>query len=363
VAYYLKLYLLQVLAIIILFLSPSLTEANIGKISQQTGPTEIVRNNKSQPSAVNSTVQMSDTIVTAKSNVLLDFEDNTQVKMTEHSKLLIDEFVYDPNKGTGKLGLKVALGTARYASGQIAKNNPQTVNVKTPTATIAVRGTDFSMTVDELGRSLVILLPSCDDKGCVTGAITVSNESGTVLLDIAYQATLVSSLQTPPTEPKVINVDQTNINNLLIVAPPIKTEEVEIRTQTTLDINYLNQDLLKYSELDKNYLENIKELDLNLLDNEFLGNMLDISLAEMMANQVELNQINELLPKFNAINGIKYFFNDDKSKITLTKNLSHIAQVTTSTEQNSQINIIQDGVSVQQQINQGGTTSITIIQK
>ena len=306
---------------------------------------------------------MSDTIVTAKSNVLLDFEDNTQVKMTEHSKLLIDEFVYDPNKGTGKLGLKVALGTARYASGQIAKNNPQTVNVKTPTATIAVRGTDFSMTVDELGRSLVILLPSCDDKGCVTGAITVSNESGTVLLDIAYQATLVSSLQTPPTEPKVINVDQTNINNLLIVAPPIKTEEVEIRTQTTLDINYLNQDLLKYSELDKNYLENIKELDLNLLDNEFLGNMLDISLAEMMANQVELNQINELLPKFNAINGIKYFFNDDKSKITLTKNLSHIAQVTTSTEQNSQINIIQDGVSVQQQINQGGTTSITIIQK
>jgi hypothetical protein len=306
---------------------------------------------------------MSDTIVTAKSNVLLDFEDNTQVKMTEHSKLLIDEFVYDPNKGTGKLGLKVALGTARYASGQIAKNNPQTVNVKTPTATIAVRGTDFSMTVDELGRSLVILLPSCDDKGCVTGAITVSNESGTVLLDIAYQATLVSSLQTPPTEPKVINVDQTNINNLLIVAPPIKTEEVEIRTQTTLDINYLNQDLLKYSELDKNYLENIKELDLNLLDNEFLGNMLDISLAEMMANQVELNQINELLPKFNAINGIKYFFNDDRSKITLTKNLSHIAQVTTSTEQNSQINIIQDGVSVQQQINQGGTTSITIIQK
>jgi len=306
---------------------------------------------------------MSDTIVTAKSNVLLDFEDNTQVKMTEHSKLLIDEFVYDPNKGTGKLGLKVALGTARYASGQIAKNNPQTVNVKTPTATIAVRGTDFSMTVDELGRSLVILLPSCDDKGCVTGAITVSNESGTVLLDIAYQATLVSSLQTPPTEPKVINVDQTNINNLLIVAPPIKTEEVEIRTQTTLDINYLNQDLLKYSELDKNYLENVKELDLNLLDNEFLGNMLDISLAEMMANQVELNQINELLPKFNAINGIKYFFNDDRSKITLTKNLSHIAQVTTNTEQNSQINIIQDGVSVQQQINQGGTTSVTIIQK
>lgn len=305
---------------------------------------------------------MADTIVTAKSNVLLDFEDKTQVKMTEHSKLLIDEFVYDPAKGTGKLGLKVALGTARYASGQIAKNNPQTVNVKTPTATIAVRGTDFSMTVDELGRSLVILLPSCDDKGCVTGAISVSNESGTVILDIAYQATLVNSTQTPPTEPKIINIDQTNINNMLIVAPPIKTEEVEIRTQTSLDINYLNQDLLKFDELDKNYLENIRELDLNLLDNDFLVNLLDVSLAQLLANQVELNQINELLPRYNAINGIKYFFNDDKSKITLTRNLSHIAEVTFSTEQDAQLNIIQDGVRTQQQINQGGTTSITIIQ-
>lgn len=305
---------------------------------------------------------MNDTIVTAKSNVLLDFEDNTQVKMTEHSKLLIDEFVYDPKKGTGKLGLKVALGTARYASGQIAKNNPQTVNVKTPTATIAVRGTDFSMTVDELGRSLIILLPSCDDKGCVTGAISVSNESGTVILDVAYQATVVSSLQTSPTEPKVINIDQAHINNMLIIAPPIKTEEVELRTQTTMDVNYLNQDLLKYDELDKNYLEDVKELDINLLDNDLLVNMLDISLAQMIANQIELKEINELLPKYNAINGIKYFFNDDKSKITLIRNLDQVAQVTVSTQQDSQLNIIQDGISTQQQVNQGGSTSITIIQ-
>lgn len=340
----------------------SQTEASIGKITQQTGPTEIVRNNKSQPSLVNSPVQMNDTIVTAKSNVLLDFEDKTQVKMTEHSKLLIDEFVFDPNKGTGKLGLKVALGTARYASGQIAKNNPQTVNVKTPTATIAVRGTDFSMTVDELGRSLVILLPSCDTSGCITGAISVSNESGTVILDVAYQATLVSTLQTPPTEPKIINIDQLNINNMLIVAPPIKTEEVELRTQNALDINYLNQDMLKYDEIDKNYLEDVKELDLNLLDNDLLVNMLDLSLAEMTANQVELNQINELLPRYNAISGIKYFLNEDKSKITLTRNLSQIAQVTVSTEQDAQLNIIQDGIRTQQQVNQGGSTSITIIQ-
>ena len=89
----------------------------------------------------------------------------TRVDVTEHSKLVIDEFVYDPNKKTGKLSLKASLGTVRYASGQIAKNNPTSIKITTPTATIGVRGTDFSMTVDELGSSTIILLPSCDING------------------------------------------------------------------------------------------------------------------------------------------------------------------------------------------------------
>lgn len=303
---------------------------------------------------------MNDTVVTSKSSALLGFEDNTQVKMTEHSKLVIDDFVYDPNKGAGSLGVRVALGTARYASGQIAKNNPQSVNIKTPTATIAVRGTDFSMTVDELGRSLVILLPSCDDKGCVTGAIQVSNEAGSVFLDVAYQATLVTSLQQQPSEPKIINIDQTNIDNLLIVSPPIKTEDVMVRQQTQLDINYLNKDLLKFDELDKNYLEDFRELDINMLDNDFLINLLD--LAQLSLNQNPLDEVTSLLPKYNAINNIKYFFNEDKSKITLLRHLDHTAQVTVNTDQDSQLNIIQDGIRVSQAVNKSGTTSITIIQ-
>ena len=45
------------------------------------------------------------------------------------------------------------LGTVRYASGQIAKDFRENVTIKTPTATIGVRGTDFAMIVDELGGS------------------------------------------------------------------------------------------------------------------------------------------------------------------------------------------------------------------
>jgi hypothetical protein len=118
--------------IILLLLSPT-SHSSVGKITEQSGPTEIVRSKKSIESKVNASVEMNDTIVTAKSRAQITFEDNTTVKITEQSKLVIDDFVYDPKKGSGKVAMKVVLGTARYASGQIAKNNPQQVDIKTPT--------------------------------------------------------------------------------------------------------------------------------------------------------------------------------------------------------------------------------------
>ena len=308
---------------------------------------------------------MNDTIVTAKSKAHLLFEDNTSVKITEQSKLIIDDFVYDPKKGTGKLALKVALGTARYASGQIAKTNPQSVNVQTPTATIAVRGTDFSMTVDELGRSLVMLLPSCDNKGCVTGAITVSNEAGTVFMDTAYQATLVTSTTSRPTSPIIVQVDQNNINNLLIISPPVKTQDVDMQSanNNVLDFNYLNQDLLKYNKLDEDELKKFKELDINYLDNNALINMLDLSNQQLFASQDQLSALNKILPNYSELTGIRYYYNEDSSKITLTRVFNHTTMVTVDVDQSATLNIIQDGVQVTQKVNTGGTTAITIIQK
>ena len=71
-----------------------------------------------------------DTAVTARGRMQIDFIDETRVDITEHSRLLIDEFVYDPGAGKASLGLKASLGTVRYASGQIAKNFKQNVKIK-----------------------------------------------------------------------------------------------------------------------------------------------------------------------------------------------------------------------------------------
>ncbi len=294
-----------VLVTTLLLLSPINSIAGIGKVTEQTGPTEILRNKKSISSSLNTGVEMNDTVSTAKAKAELTFEDKTTVKLTEHSKLVIDDFVYDPKKGSGKLALNMALGTARYASGQIAKNNPQQVAIKTPTANIAVRGTDFSMTVDELGRSLVMLLPSCDAKGCVTGAIEVSNLAGVVLLDVPYQATLVSSLNSPPSQPVVVKLDQANINNMLIVSrPPEVQDETQAGTakkeKNLLDFNALDVDLLKFTTLDENKLDDNKALDRNDLNTDLLDfyaqNELDRQNASLLSDELDI----PVLPGYSA---------------------------------------------------------------
>ena len=338
--------------------------AVVGRVVEQTGPTEIVRNKKSLSSSVNSPVEMLDTIVTARARAKLEFADKTTVNITEQSKILIDDFVYDPKSGSGKLAMKMVQGTARYASGQIAKNSPQNVNVSTPTATVAVRGTDFSMTVDELGRSLVMLLPSCDAKSCVTGSISVSNDAGETILDVAYQVTVVTSLSAPPSAPVIVQIDAVNINNMLIVSPPPQVREtLQDVQQTALDVNFLNQDLLKFDELDVNYLEKFKRLDLNFLDLDFLVNLLDLSNRRLSASLEAMSREASLLPSYDPESGLRYFFNEDESKVTVRLNTAPMAEVTVGVEHDAMVTINQRGWAVTQQINRGGTTIINITQR
>ena len=211
---------------VILILAGALFCSNLfaaaGKITEVTGPTQVTRNQDKIEGKVDVGIEMDDTIETLKGRAGITFEDGTRVQCTEFSKLVIDTFVYDPSSGKGKIGLKASLGTVRYASGLIAKNSRDEVKIKTPTASVAVRGTDFSLTVDEMGRSLIILLPSLAQFGPpVVGSIEVSNGLGTVLMTKAYQATMVASSNVVPSAPVLLNLeDETSVNNGLLLDTP-----------------------------------------------------------------------------------------------------------------------------------------------
>lgn len=228
-------YFVAVLALLIV--SPAW--AGIGTVSDSKGTAcEIQRNKTKLPGQKGAAVESMDTYVTGACAANITFKDDTKVKVTENSRLLIDDFVYDPKQGdAGRLAMKVAMGTVRYASGQIAKNNPQQVNLKTPTATVAVRGTDFTMTVDETGESLVVLVPSCkddrdrkqyelDEQRCLVGKIDVITDAGTVSLTQAFEATYVASATEPPTPPVVLNTIEGKIGNNLILLQPLEIQEM-----------------------------------------------------------------------------------------------------------------------------------------
>jgi hypothetical protein len=272
---------LLALAFIGLLTTISQASANIGTVTELKGSGEIVRESNVVGNTEGIALQSMDTARTDKGKMRLDFIDDTRVDVIENSILVIDDFVYDPSSGTGKLDMRAALGTVRYASGQIAKNSRQNVRVRTPSATISVRGTDFIMVVDEIGGSMVTLLPSCDSAGfCVTGEIKVETDEGFVIMNTAFQATQVSHSGALPSKPVIISVDEDQINNLLILRKRtvIAEEEDQIRKRTRKMFEFLDIDALEFDELDEDALaETIKDIwvtDLDYSVDYYLGELL-----------------------------------------------------------------------------------------
>lgn len=287
---------LLVVLLIIFLAAPSY--AKIGDVIQQQGVTDIQRKDGPTFEKIQKDfdVESYDSIITKNGKTAIQFLDETRVDVTENSKLVIDEFVYDPDTSTGTLALKASFGTVRYASGQIAKNSRQNVKIRTPTAVVGVRGTDFSLTVDETGNSTIILLPSCTevprpgggvDRLCVVGEIEVSSDVGTVILNKAFQATVVETEKSKPLTPVLLDLSEDYINNLLIIRKPkeIQAEEERDRIKTVADI--LNLDFLEFTELSQDYLTTLEEtwtseLDYDPLAQNFLYDALDASLAQIL---------------------------------------------------------------------------------
>ena len=257
--------------------------ASIGEVTIHNGSAVIDRQDGDKDIEVEKQLDVFsyDTVKTGKGQVGIKFIDDTRVDVTEHSKLIIDEFVYDPNSGTGKLSLKASLGTVRYASGQIAKNSATNVKITTPTATIGVRGTDFTMTIDEVGSSTIILLPSCDTNGnCFVGEISVESDAGQVILSQAFQATVVDTVASRPLTPVILDLDEEMIGNLLIISKPAEIEKMQKEEGLNEVADALDIDFLQFDDLEVDYLEEDESqfstgLDIDFLEQNFLADILE----------------------------------------------------------------------------------------
>ncbi len=224
-----------------------------------------------------------DRVQTGNGRVEITFVDDSTVRVTEQSRLVIDDFVYDGKPSTSRMALRFASGTARFTTGTSGKINKNNINLRTPTATIAVRGTDFATTVDELGKSLIILLPEADGS---VGEITVSNMAGSVVLTKAFQSTIVTTMDSRPSRPVILNLTLDQIDNMLIISPAEElrtTEDVADTRTNLLDLTELDVDFLANDDLKEDQLAS-SDLDINAINSDFLGEdfLDDLSTEECM---------------------------------------------------------------------------------
>jgi len=355
----------------VLFVSFKMTKvqaqaANIGNITELNGAGRVVRDETYEASMAFD-INSFDNVQTSNGRLGITFLDDSQVRLTEHSELIIDEFIYDPDPSKSKMALQFASGTARFITGKLATIDKENIIINTPSATIGIRGTDFTVTVDELGRSLVILLP--DDDGLPSGEIVVATAMGQVTLNKPYQATTVSMYETEPTKPVILDLTLELIDNMLIVNQPREIEQEDEGQDGSSVSNILDVDFLDFDDLDTDYLANdeleFTELDINYLDVNFLEDLLNI-----IEDVNELDNTESLLKTdidlkgtqigFDSNTQINTFLNDNL--ITFYKSLEDTVRLDLDRSNAYTVIMIQNGKSTQVIVNGGGDSTIKITQ-
>jgi hypothetical protein len=120
----------------------------IGQVKSVAGEAVAVRGGARVPLKVGDPVFQHDTVETGAAGSLgITFNDNSVFSTGPGSQLSLDDFRFDPDKtGNGMLA-SLRKGTLTVVSGGITHTDPGSMKIKTPTATLGVRGTTFAVEV------------------------------------------------------------------------------------------------------------------------------------------------------------------------------------------------------------------------
>jgi Ca2+-binding RTX toxin-like protein len=133
------------------------------------------------------------------------FLDKTSLSLGSDGRMVLDQMVYDPGTGTGKSAFSLVQGSFSFVSGQIAKSSPDAMLVRTPVATIGIRGTLGSAGYSaEKGLTAALF----SEGGSGTGELIISNQGGTQTINQPNQATQVLTFFTAPPAPVTVSPAQ-----------------------------------------------------------------------------------------------------------------------------------------------------------
>lgn len=118
------------------------------------------------------------------------FLDGTALTVGPNSVLVIDKYVYDPDRKAGEMALSTTKGVFRFVGGSISKNSE--VTIKTPSATIGIRGGIATVDVAEGGATRAHFIYGDAMRVTGLGATQIATRSG---------SEITATPSTPPSPP------------------------------------------------------------------------------------------------------------------------------------------------------------------
>ncbi|HEY8565465.1 MAG TPA: FecR domain-containing protein [Beijerinckiaceae bacterium] len=137
-------------------------------------------------------------------NVQLIFIDKTTLSIGPNSDIVIDEFVYDPNTGTGRMAASMAKGVLRFVGGNTSHTGGATI--KTPAATLGIRGGVATVTHGAEGTKAINHF----------GILSVATAAGTeIIRRPGFAVTVASPAAVPPAPKRVAQAEVEQANGEL----------------------------------------------------------------------------------------------------------------------------------------------------
>ncbi len=137
-------------AVAALALAAPAMAADIGLIKVAKGSVQIQRGAAKMPAAVGTGLQASDVILTgADGSAGITFTDNSLVSVGPNSVFAIDKYSFDSTTHAGHFEGNLRQGRLAAVSGKMVKQSPESMKIRTPSAVMGVRGTEFVVQVDE----------------------------------------------------------------------------------------------------------------------------------------------------------------------------------------------------------------------
>jgi len=140
---------LLVAAVLSVMAIPALA-ADVGLIKVSKGNVQIERNGAKVAAPVGASVQASDVIMTgADGSAGITFTDNSLVSVGPNTVFAIDKYRFDSTTHAGEFEGSLKKGRLAAISGKMVKASPESMRIRTPSAIMGVRGTEFVVQVDE----------------------------------------------------------------------------------------------------------------------------------------------------------------------------------------------------------------------